>query len=72
MAAKRSQALNDSKWGVRLTPEDVRRTGSDFDLGFTYLSIRVLPELSRPIQCNFTFIPTDPNDKSKTVMTVAF
>lgn len=62
----------DPAWGVKLTPEDVRKTGSDYDLGFTHLYISIRPDLNPPFQCSIVWIPTDPNDKSKKTMTVAF
>lgn len=65
------QAMNDAKWGARLIPDDVRKTGSDYNLGFSYISIRVRPDLAMPVQCNIVWMTKD-SDQSLRGMVVAF
>lgn len=65
-------ATNRWEWGVKLTREQVLKTGSDYDLGFSHLYIRILPDRAVPVQCTLFFTSPDPNDKRWSIRVVVF
>lgn len=65
---KQAFVSNEEDWGVKLTREEVLKTGTDYGLDFTHICIRILPDRELPI-CGCIFFP---NGTGQKIMVVAF